>query len=150
MNAFEAVKEAVLLKEYAGELTELRRSGAVLVGRCPLPDHEDRTPSFTAWPRNDSWWCFGCFKGSDIFDLYFYVEGCSEMWEALVGLSLKFSVELPSRSEKWQRWQREKLAIESLAENIRFQVRCRRLFKMMILNALRFKVPTIPLSAGRR
>jgi DNA primase len=60
VSAFRAVKEAVPLKEYAGELTELRRSGGVLVGRCPLQDHEDRTPSFTVWPDNDSWWCFGC------------------------------------------------------------------------------------------
>jgi len=99
MSAFRTVREAVSLKEYAGELMKLRRSGGVLVGRCPLPDHEDKTPSFTVWPGNDSWWCFGCSRGSDVIDLYFYAEGCPEPWEAMIGLSLKYNVKLPSRSE---------------------------------------------------
>ena len=138
MNAFETLKEAISLEEYARDLTELKKSGGVLIGRCPLPDHEDKTPSFTVWPggeRPGSWWCFGCSRGSDVFDLYLYAEKCSEPWEALVGLSLKYGVELPSRSETWKRWQREKLAIEDLAENVRFRVRCRRLFKLLVLNA---------------
>jgi uncharacterized protein YcaQ len=74
-------------------------------------------------------------RGSDVIDLYFYAEGCSELWEALVGLSLKYGVELPARSEKWHRWQKEKRAIEDLAENIKFRVRCRRVFKVMILSS---------------
>ncbi len=140
MSAFETIKGSVPVALYAGELTELRRSGGVLVGCCPLPDHEDRTPSFTIWPEggsanNGTWWCFGCSRGSDVFDLYSCREGCSEPWEALVGLSLKYGIELPSRSETWHRWQREKLAIGNLAENVRFRVRCRRVFKLMILGA---------------
>src|SRR5829696_330296 len=42
-KALETVKGAVDLPAYAGELTALRRSGTTLVGRCPLPGHEDRT-----------------------------------------------------------------------------------------------------------
>ena len=140
MSAFETVKRAVPVTRYAGELTELRRSGGVLVGRCPLPDHDDQTPSFTIWPEggsanNGTWWCFGCSRGSDVFDLFSYREECSESWEALVGLALKYGVELPSRSETWHRWQREKLALEDLGENVRFRVRCRRVFKLMILSS---------------
>lgn len=48
---------------------ELRRVGRSLVGRCPLPDHEDRTPSFHVYPGDDRWHCFGCNRGGDIFDL---------------------------------------------------------------------------------
>ncbi len=113
VNAFEAVKRAVPVARYVEELTELRRSGGVLVGRCPLPDHEDRTPSFTIWPEggsafNGTWWCFGCSRGSDVFDLYSYTEGCSEPWEALVGLSLKYGVELPEKPKRWREWSTEK------------------------------------------
>jgi hypothetical protein len=135
VSVFAEVKKRLPpLEEYASELTELKRSGGVLVGHCPLADHVDTTPSFNVWPGNDSWWCFGCCRGSDIFDLYAYIEGCSEPWEALVGLSLKYGIELPARSETWRRWQGEKHAIEDLAENVRFQVRCRRLFKATVLN----------------
>ena len=49
--AFRAVKEAVEVEQVARELTELRREGSRLVGRCPLPDHEDRTPSFQIFRR---------------------------------------------------------------------------------------------------
>lgn len=36
--------------------------------RCPLPDHEDRMPSFHAWPDPERGvWCFGCQRGGDIY-----------------------------------------------------------------------------------
>lgn len=31
---------------------------------CPLPDHDDRTPSFAVY--SDHWFCFGCDRGGDI------------------------------------------------------------------------------------
>src|SRR4051794_6883845 len=38
--------------------------------RCPLPDHEDRTPSCRVYPTADlGWWCFGCTRGGRIYDL---------------------------------------------------------------------------------
>ena len=38
--------------------------------RCPLPDHEDRTPSCRVYPSADlGWWCFGCTRGGRIYDL---------------------------------------------------------------------------------
>jgi len=46
MNPFEAVKEAVSVEDYARTLTDLKADGMRLVGRCPVPGHEDRTPSF--------------------------------------------------------------------------------------------------------
>ena len=38
--------------------------------RCPLPGHDDRTPSFTVWAGDSySWRCFGCGRGGDYFAL---------------------------------------------------------------------------------
>jgi hypothetical protein len=43
------------------------RSGLV---RCPLPDHEDRTPSCRVYPSAEQgWWCFGCTRGGRVYDL---------------------------------------------------------------------------------
>ena len=135
MNAFEAVKQAVLPEEYAAELTELRPQGLRLVGRCPVPDHDDRTPSFNIWTGSGSWWCFGaCARGGDVIDLCRAVEG-GEPWEAMMTLAMRYDIELPQRSPKWLAWQKEKLAIEDLAEDIRFRVRCRRTFKLLVLSA---------------
>ncbi len=35
---------------------------------CPLPGHEDRTPSFKVFQGEDGGvWCFGCGRGGDIY-----------------------------------------------------------------------------------
>jgi hypothetical protein len=37
---------------------------------CPLPDHEDRTPSCRLYPgAQQGWWCFGCSRGGRVYDL---------------------------------------------------------------------------------
>lgn len=133
LRSVEALIEAVSLVEYAEGLTELRRGGEMLVGRCPLPDHEDRTPSFTVWPDSDSWWCFGCNRGSDVIDLYYHLHGCSEMWEALVGLSLERGIELPRRSEAWHRAARRKVEYRDAAYRVLGNVLKRRLYRTLVL-----------------
>jgi len=37
--------------------------------RCPLPGHEDRTPSFHADAGDRGWYCHGCGKGGGVIDL---------------------------------------------------------------------------------
>jgi hypothetical protein len=41
--------------------------------RCPLPQHDDREPSFKVY--GTEWWCFGCNRGRDIYDLAAAVYG---------------------------------------------------------------------------
>jgi hypothetical protein len=40
----------------------LERKGRTRVCRCPLPGHEEKTPSFHVYP-DGGWWCFGCGRG---------------------------------------------------------------------------------------
>ena len=131
------VKAAVPLIAYAGGLTDLQKRGGTLVGRCPLPDHEDSTPSFTVWPPNDngpgSWWCFGCSRGTDIIDLYFHLYSCTRMWEAVVGLSLELGIELPSRSDAWHRATRRKAEYRDDAYRVLGNVLKRRLYRTLVL-----------------
>lgn len=51
------------ITELASAYTELRRAGRNLVGLCPF--HNERTPSFTVYPDNQSYYCFGCGVGGD-------------------------------------------------------------------------------------
>ena len=51
---------------------------------CPLPNHRDKTPSFTIYPDN-SFHCFGCeANGKGAIDFcvalgYTFVEACEEL-----------------------------------------------------------------------
>jgi hypothetical protein len=131
-RSVEAVKKAVPLADYAGELIELKRSGLQLVGVCPLPDHDENTPSFTIYP-DGHWWCFGCERGSDILDLHQLMYGHPEKWTALVDLSMRYGVELPGRSEKWLAGERRKRLYTDKQNLALGGVLKRRLFKILVL-----------------
>lgn len=55
--------------------------------KCPHPDHNDRTPSFTIWSKFNSWACYGCHSGkksdkynnygSDCIAFVRFMEGCT-------------------------------------------------------------------------
>src|SRR5215208_1423551 len=53
----------------------LRKAGKEQVGRCPLPDHEDKTPSFTVNAEKNLWFCHGCVRGGDVIDLARFAWG---------------------------------------------------------------------------
>ena len=48
---------------------KMRRIGDEWLARCPLPDHEDQTPSFTTNPEKNLWFCHGCVRGGDVIEL---------------------------------------------------------------------------------
>lgn len=67
---YAALKDRIDIVAYASRFTRLRPTGAGRhVGRCPLPGHNDSTPSFWVYPASRSWYCFGCATGGDVFDL---------------------------------------------------------------------------------
>jgi DNA primase len=133
VNGFEAVKEAVPVEAYAKTLTELEPQGLRLVGRCPIPVHTDRTPSFHIWPGEGggSWWCFGaCARGGDVIDLCQAIEG-GEPWEAMMTLATRYDV-LPERPSNWfWRQARQRPVRDALEEMHAERVR-RRLMRWMV------------------
>lgn len=132
-----AVKDAVPIEEYAGELTELRRCGYSLRGRCPV--HNGSNPhSFVVTPKRQKWHCFGCCEGGDVIDLCQTVEG-GQLWEAVIGLALKYGVDLPQRPPSWYVRQDEKAKVrdkvlEALTRG--YQKRLFRVFGGVILDAI--------------
>ena len=135
-SGIKAIKQGVSIEDVAREYGEFKQAGAGrLLGRCVSPDHEDRTPSLTVWTETGTFKCFGCQARGDVIDLEGLAGQHADPWTAMVALSLRYAVKLPGRSETWHQWQSEKLSIEAVAERTRFEVRCRRLFKLMILNA---------------
>ena len=65
-DQIEAIKRANPIESIiAAYVDHLRWYGGRLVGRCPF--HEDREPSFNIWPETQSFYCFGCGAGGDVF-----------------------------------------------------------------------------------
>ena len=57
------------------QVVRLRRSGKYLVGNCPLPGHDDRTPSFSVNPDRQTFHCFGCHAHGDVIDFVRIYQG---------------------------------------------------------------------------
>lgn len=113
----------------------MRRAGERWIGNCPLPDHEDRTPSFTVYPETNSWYCFGCCRGGDVIDLaataWGYGEGGAAM--AAANLLVEFGHSIPERPASWFTKQKRQKPVRDAAEEVRNGVFRRRVFRALIL-----------------
>lgn len=61
----ESVRANNPIEQVVARYIELRPSGRRLVGHCPF--HDDPTPSFVVYINTQSWFCFGCDTGGDVF-----------------------------------------------------------------------------------
>ena len=70
----------------------LKRRGKNLVGLCPF--HNEKTPSFTVYPENGSFYCFGCGVGGDVFTFTGLIENLDYI-ESVKLLAEKTGITLP-------------------------------------------------------
>ena len=70
----------------------LKRRGKNLVGLCPF--HNEKTPSFTIYPENGSFYCFGCGAGGDVITFIGLTENLDYI-ESVKLLAEKSGVVLP-------------------------------------------------------
>jgi hypothetical protein len=126
----EAVRDAVPIEEVGRCYTDLELLGgrAWFTGRCPLPDHEDKTPSFYIYPPG-RFYCYGCGRGGDVVDLEFHCGDYGELWEAMIALSLEYNVELPKHSDFWYRKRERQRPLRNAIDGARFEHLRRRLFR---------------------
>jgi hypothetical protein len=126
----EAVREAVPIEEVARRYTDLEPLGgrAWFTGRCPLPDHEDKTPSFYLYPPG-RYWCYGCDRGGDVVDLEFFCGDYGELWEAMISLAVEYNVELLKRPESWFRRLERQRPVRDGIEAAKIHAARRRLYR---------------------
>lgn len=53
---------------------QFRHSGNTLTGLCPF--HDERSPSFHIYPKENRGWCFGCNQGGDVIDITMKLQDC--------------------------------------------------------------------------
>ena len=85
------VRAASDLVAIVQETVELKPRGHEFWGCCPF--HNEKTPSFSVSPERQTYHCFGCGKGGDIFSFIMEAEHL-EFREALERLAERAGVTL--------------------------------------------------------
>jgi DNA primase len=94
-DARDQVRSRLNLVDVVQQHVRLRKEGRELKGLCPF--HQEKTPSFHVNEQKQSWYCFGCEKGGDMFDFVEQIEKV-DFPGALRILADMAGVELPERS----------------------------------------------------
>jgi DNA primase len=91
------VKSKLSVLEIVGEAVQLRKAGTTYKGLCPF--HGEKTPSFVVTPARDSWHCFGCGEGGDIFSFVMRRDGLT-FPEALKRLAERAGIQIDERTSR--------------------------------------------------
>jgi DNA primase len=92
------VREANNIVDVIAPYTQLRSTGSNFMGRCPFPDHNDKTASFSVSEDKQLYNCFGCKKSGNIFTFLQIFNGYS-FPESIEFLARRANIALPERDE---------------------------------------------------
>ena len=92
------VREANNIVDVIAPYTQLRSSGSNFMGRCPFPDHNDKSASFSVSEDKQLYNCFGCKKSGNIFTFLQIFNGYS-FPESIEFLARRANIALPERDE---------------------------------------------------
>lgn len=90
-SLIETIKAKIDLVEEIGLVVALHKSGKSFQGVCPF--HNERTPSFHVFVESQTWYCFGCKEGGDVFT-FVQKQQNLEFKDALLYLAEKAGVAL--------------------------------------------------------
>ena len=93
-EATEEVKSRIDIVAVIGEYVELRKAGSTYKGICPF--HEEKTASMMVNPAKQTFHCFGCGVGGDVFTFVMKHDRV-EFAQALELLAKRAGVEITAR-----------------------------------------------------
>lgn len=98
MDEVEQIKERLDITEVVSSYLTLKKAGANYKAACPF--HNEKTPSMMVSPERQTFKCFGCGEGGDVFTFVEKMEGI-DFYNALKILADKAGVKLKSQSVKY-------------------------------------------------
>lgn len=87
------------IEQIIGSYVTLKRAGSNLKGLCPF--HSEKTPSFTVYPANQSFYCFGCSAGGSVISFIQKAENLDYVG-AIEFLAARAGVSIPQDGRKQQ------------------------------------------------
>ncbi len=93
-DTIQTIKETAAIAEVVGEHVNLKRAGANLKGLCPF--HSEKTPSFIVNPARNTYHCFGCGEGGDVFSFMMNYHHMP-FPEAVKELARRYNIILPEK-----------------------------------------------------
>ncbi len=109
MSIIETIKAKIDVVEEIGLVVSLQKSGKALKGLCPF--HNERTPSFYVFAETQTWRCFGCNEGGDVFSFVQKQQGL-DFRETLHYLAEKAGVQVDDYSSQNPEQARETSALK--------------------------------------
>jgi DNA primase len=94
-DAVEQIKDRLDIVDVIGQHVQLRKAGRSFKGLCPF--HQEKTPSFIVFPDTQTFHCFGCHAGGDLFNFVMQQDRV-DFSEALTNLARQAGVELEERA----------------------------------------------------
>jgi len=91
MTDTQQIKDKLDIAQFIAEYVPLKKAGIYWKACCPF--HKEKTPSFMVNTERQSWHCFGCGKGGDVFSFLQEMEGM-DFPEALKLLAERAGVKL--------------------------------------------------------
>ena len=117
----EAIKDRSDIVDLIGTYVSLKRAGSNYGGLCPF--HSEKTPSFTVFPDNQSFFCFGCEAGGDAFTFIMRMENL-DYKGSIEFLAKRSGVDLPADGREEKRGVSRKRVFEMNLIAARFWREC--------------------------
>lgn len=95
----ERVVDANNIVDLVSEYTSLKRSGSSLMGCCPLPGHNEKSPSFSVSESKQLYHCFGCQRSGNLVGFVKEMKGLN-FPEIIEYLADRASIPMPAQNEK--------------------------------------------------
>ncbi len=131
-KAAEKIKNEVTIEDYLRD-----RGHKVRGGRAKCIVHGGDNPtSLSVDSEHRIWHCHACKQGGDLLDLVQLAEQHPDAWTAIVELSTRFDVPLPTRPPQWSTRQEEKQKVRAALTKAmarRYQRRLVKLYAPLIL-----------------